>query len=311
MNEINAGVYPTMITPFTASGEVDYETAAKLTEWYIDKGCHGIFAVCQSSEMFFLSLEEKSRLARTVIQTAHAKDPAVSIVCSGHTSDDLGAQVEELTAMQEAGADAVVWVSNRLDQQQEGDAVWLKNAETLLGRLPAEMTLGIYECPVPYKRLLTPEILEWCKQTERFAFIKDTCCHPELLVERLQQLDGSSVRLFNANAQTLLHTLKNGAAGFSGIMANFYPELFVWLYENRQSQPEKAERLQQLITVCEYATIGCYPVSAKYAQQVRGVPMETYTRSVDPAKLGSYQKFVVDRTLELTEYAMHELGIKE
>jgi 4-hydroxy-tetrahydrodipicolinate synthase len=46
-----------MITPFTDDNRIDFKAVRALTEWYITKGCDGIFAVCQSSEMFFLSRE--------------------------------------------------------------------------------------------------------------------------------------------------------------------------------------------------------------------------------------------------------------
>ena len=36
--------------------------------------------------------------------------------------------------------------------------------------------LGIYECPAPYHRLLTPEMLAFCAGSGRFLFIKDTSC---------------------------------------------------------------------------------------------------------------------------------------
>lgn len=309
MNKVANGVYPVMITPYTADNRVDYDAVERLTDWYIEKGCHGIFAVCQSSEMFFLTLEEKIKIARRVISRARDRENPISIVCSGHTSDSLEAQAEELTVMHELGSDAVVLVSNRLDQQNEGDATWLRNAEKLLARLPSDIRLGIYECPVPYKRLLTSEILEWCKTTGRFSFIKDTCCDPSLLTSRLQQLNGSGIGLFNANAQTLLHTLQNGAAGFSGIMANFYPELFVWLYEHWQEQPETAKRLQQLITVSEFAKMTTYPVSAKYALARRGVAMTTVGRSVDHTRLNEYEQFCIDQTLDMVRYVCDKLGI--
>ena len=36
------------------------------TEWYIASGCSGLFAVCQSSEMYFLTEEERLELAEFV-----------------------------------------------------------------------------------------------------------------------------------------------------------------------------------------------------------------------------------------------------
>ena len=61
------GAYPTMITPYKADGSVDYEMAEKYVEWYFKKGCAGIFAVCQSSEIFFLSFEERLELLKFIM----------------------------------------------------------------------------------------------------------------------------------------------------------------------------------------------------------------------------------------------------
>lgn len=224
MKDINKGTYPTMITPYRDDNTVDYEAVKNITNWYIDNGCTGIFAVCQSSEMIYLSLDEKIKIAKTVVETVKASGKNVSVVASGHNSDDMNAQIEEMTAMANTGVDAIVWVSNRLDLHNDGDDVWIKNAEHLLSKLPEDIAIGIYECPYPYKRILTPKILDWCISTGRFTFIKDTCCDPDMLDARLEQLKGTSIKLFNANSQTFLYTLRHGAAGFSGIMGNFHPD---------------------------------------------------------------------------------------
>ena len=42
-------IFPTMITPYTKNGEVDYQKAEEYVQWYFDKGCNGVFAICQSS----------------------------------------------------------------------------------------------------------------------------------------------------------------------------------------------------------------------------------------------------------------------
>lgn len=58
-----------MLTPFR-DGAVDYPALEALVEWYIAHGVSGLFAVCQSSEMFFLSLEERVGIARFVNEKA-------------------------------------------------------------------------------------------------------------------------------------------------------------------------------------------------------------------------------------------------
>jgi 4-hydroxy-tetrahydrodipicolinate synthase len=113
-----------MITPFTDDNKIDFKSVEKLTHWYIDKGCEGIFAVCQSSEMFFLSEEEKPDLAKAVLDAASGR---VKVIASGHTADDKTKQVEELGCMAETGVDAVVLVSNRLAKQDEGEDIFRNN----------------------------------------------------------------------------------------------------------------------------------------------------------------------------------------
>ena len=89
--------------------------------------------------------------------------------------------------------------------------------------LPSDAKLGLYECPYPYKRLETPKILDWCLSSGRFCYMKDTCCDAQMIAQRTKQLKGSYFKLLNANCQTLLETMRNGADGYCGIMCNYHP----------------------------------------------------------------------------------------
>ncbi len=289
---IKPGIYPTMITPYK-NDTIDYNAVERLVEWYKLRGCDGIFAVCQSSEMNFLSLAERVKLAKTVVELAGDE---LSVVVSGHCANSIEAQAEEIAAISECGAKAFVLVSNRLDLHNLGDDVWLENAEKLLEKLDPNLRLGIYECPMPYKRLLTPRILDWCIETGRFDFIKDTCCDPDMLSARLKQLKGSGIGLFNANEQTLLHSLREGAAGYSGIMANFHPELLSWLFRNFEREPEKAEKLSDFLSMTAFTESPAYPNTAKYyLSRFEGIEMDIWSRSSSPEKLTSYQKLIVEQ----------------
>ncbi len=302
---IKKGIYPTMITPYK-NGRIDYANVEKLVSYYRESGCNGIFAVCQSSEMNFLSLDERIELARRVVELADGK---MNVVASGHCACSLEAQAEEINAISETGIDAFVLVSNRLDIHNCGDDVFLQNAESLLERITPDIPLGIYECPMPYKRLLTEKIIDWCKSTGRFTFIKDTCCDPDMLTARLEQLKGSGFELFNANEQTCLHSLRGGAAGYSGIMANFHPELLVWLAENFEGQPEKAEMLSHVLSMMAFTEGPAYPCTAKYYLGLKGFDMETFSRSCPEARLTSYQKLVMEQMYRLEERLKEMLGI--
>lgn len=296
--EINSGVYPTMITPYKMDGSIDYDAARRLTEYYIENGCSGIFAVCQSSEMAFLSLDERVRLAKCVVKAVNGE---ISVVASGHCGNSTEEQIEEINAISATGIDAFVFVSNRFDLHNDGDDVWIKNAERVLNGIRSDIPLGIYECPMPYKRLLTPKIIDWCIATKRFKFIKDTCCDPLMLSQRLEQLDGTGFKLFNANIQTLLYSLERGAAGYSGIMANFHPKLIVWLYENFVKESQKAEIVSNVLSMCGFTEGTAYPCTAKYYLNKIGISMEEASRSSDLKRLNSYQKMIVDQMQALTK----------
>lgn len=255
-----AGVWPVMLTPFDDKREIDWESLARLIEWYIQAGVHGLFAACQSSEMFFLSDAETRRLVRFVVEKAAGRVP---VVASGHTAQGLSQQVDQVKAIADLGVDSVILISNRLAMAGEGDEVAIRSLARLTDAVPRGVGLGVYECPHPYKRLLGDDVVRWCAASGRFTFIKDTCCSIETIKRRLSLVAGSDLHIANANSQTLLASLRIGAHGFSGVMANIHPELYVWLYENWKSQPEKALRLSNYLSLAAMAEFLTYPVCAK------------------------------------------------
>jgi 4-hydroxy-tetrahydrodipicolinate synthase len=300
-------VFPTMITPFNADGSVDYATCEKYVQWYYDKGCNGIFAVCQSSEMFYLSLEERIKLNSVVWNKVKEIEKnggrKMIVVSSGHIADSIDEQIYELNKIAETGTDAIIFLTNRLDINDEGDDVWIKNAEKLISGLPQDLKLGLYECPYPYKRLVTPKILQWCLDTERFFYMKDTCCDAEMLDLRIKALKGSNFKLLNANSQTLLDSLQSGGDGYCGVMANFHPELYVWLCENFEKEPEKAKIMQGLLATTAFTELCLpYPLTAKYHMCLEGIETENHGRSKKASELTDYAKSCIKQMRNLCNH---------
>lgn len=305
MNKFNDGVWPVMLTPFTDDNEVDYEALGKLVDWYIENGVAGLFADCQSSEMFYLSLEERIKIAQFVKKRS---DGRVPVVASGHISEKLEDQINELNAVADTGVDAVILISNRLAKEGEDDTVWLENLKKIVQELPENLPLGFYECPYPYKRIISPGLLKWCAETGRFYFIKDTSCDLNNMEQKLKEIKGSHLKLFNANSSTLLETLQMGASGFSGVMANFHPNLYVWLCRNYKKYPEKARKLADFLTLSSMIERQVYPVNAKYAQQKMGNFSSIYTRTKDAALLNDTGKLEVEQLMRLTDYMRKQIG---
>ena len=312
----NRGAYPTMITPYNNDGTVDWGGVEALTEWYWKMGCDGIFASCQSSEIWFLGEDDRVKLAKTVKDKADAlarcdksRGP-MTIVASGHVSDGFDDQVRELTRMAETGVDAVILITNRLDIPNTDDEHWIADCSRLIGQLPEETKLGLYECPFPYKRLLTPAMLKWAVSTDRFRFIKDTCCDADEIDRRMQILRGTGFLLFNANAQTLLPSLKSGGAGYCGVMANFHPQPYVWLCENWEKEPELAEEAADTLSLLAFTEALAYPITAKYHQnKIEGVAMPLYAKSRRAADFKPYDAMCVEQMNRAAHRLMEKLGL--
>ena len=271
--KISHGIYPTMLVAYTPEGQIDYPAMEELIEWYIKEGVHGIFALCQSTEIVYLSLEERLQLGKFVMEKVNGRVP---VVMSGMTADTLEGQIEEAKQIARLKPDALVLLSNRIDDDE--NYTLTEKIKIILSELPKDIPLGIYEIPVPYKRLITDEELEFMAKSGRFAFIKDTCCDVEIMRRRAKIVGDLDFKLFNANAATILDTIRFGYAGFSGIMANIHPALYVWLYENKNHP--LADRIIHYIAMTSVIEARCYPIIAKrYLREYEGLPLTDVCRS--------------------------------
>lgn len=307
-------IFTTMITPYDENGNVDYAAAERYVDWYYEAGLTGIFATCQSSEIFFLSLEERAELNRRVYRRAKELEKSgnrpFTVISSGHVSETIEEQAQELNAIYQSGTDALVLITNRLDIHNEGDDVFIENGKRLLELLPPDVKLGFYECPYPYKRLVTPKILDWCLSTGRFYYMKDTCCDATMIAERCGQLRGSDFKLLNANCQTLLESMQSGADGYCGIMCNYHPKLYAWLGENFDKQPEKAQVIQAIIGTFGFTESGVpYPLSAKYHMNLCGIPTEVTARCRKGEVFTDYAQDCMRQMKIATDHLEKELGL--
>jgi len=271
------GIVPVMITPYLESGEIDYAGLERLIEWYIAHGADALFAVCQSSEMQFLSVKERSELGKFVVKHAAGRLP---VVVSGHVSDDPFSQLEELTVAAETGADGIVLVTNHLDPKNRGSDVFLGNLKWLLDRLPKDLPLGLYECPAPYRRMLTDDELRFCIDSGRFVMLKDVSCDLATVKRRVALAAGSPVAILNANAAIAYDAMKAGSRGFNGVNTNFHPDLYKWLYTSGTKHPELADEVATFLVLAALSEAFGYPVLAKIYHQRLGTFASIKSRTI-------------------------------
>lgn len=272
------GIVPVMLTPFTMHNRIDEEGLANLVEWYLGYGAAALFAVCQSSEMQKLSLEERVALARRTLETT---DGRVPVIASGHVSDSLDDQVEELCAIAATGVDALVLVTNRLDTAHAGFDAFRSSLEHLLSRLPGDLPLGLYECPAPYRRLLSDDELKLCIDTGRFVILKDVSCDLETVRRRAALTRGTSFAIVNANAAIAVEAMRAGSRGFGGVFTNIHPDLYAWIHEHRADDTELVRDLTVFLALSAMGEGMGYPKLAKLYHSRLGTFASAHSRVVD------------------------------
>lgn len=276
-NLIPNGAWPVMLTPFKDDRSFDWNGIDQMVDYYVKAGVAGIFTVCLSSEIFQMNPEERVALAARVVKRAAGRVP---VIASAVASSDPTAQAEAVKAIAGAGVTGVVLLPCLIAGEGEADSVWQSRVEQVLGKT-RDIPLGFYECPRPYKRGVSPELLGWAAHTGRVLFHKDTSHNLELMKEKLAAIKGTGLKFFNTQMGTLIDTLEAGGHGFSSYAANLYPELVQWVSINFDKDRATALKVQQILAIAEHSINSKYPASAKYfVSRNGGVDISTVCRSI-------------------------------
>jgi 4-hydroxy-tetrahydrodipicolinate synthase len=271
------GFIPVMLTPFKNNGDIDYNGLTDLTEVYLNAGAAGLFANCLSSEMYELEEEERLQLIKHVLKIANGTVP---VVATGTFGGPVSKQADFIKRVKDTGADAVILITSLLADKQESDEIFEERFFDLLSQTD-NIPLGFYECPDPYKRLLSPGQLIKFVATGRIIYHKDTCLNIDQIHDKLKAgHKNPEFGLYDAYMGHAVQSLKAGSAGLSCIQGNFFPELIVWLCNNYNNfaLAEEVNHVQQFLIDNMDVMHNVYPIIAKYWLTKRGMDISTFTR---------------------------------
>lgn len=301
---------PVMITPFNLKAKVDLDAVSRLVDFYLAAGVKGFFANCLSSEMYSISEDERLELTRHIVNYVRGRVPIVATGSFGLTIED---KAEFAKKIYDTGIDAVILITGHFANVEDRDDVLLRNFDKMLRYTPG-LPMGMYECPAPYKRILSPEVFKSLLDTDRFVYHKDTSIEKDQVKAKLDILKatGSKLEFYDAHTPNASTSLQAGAKGMSSISGNFYPEVLVWMCENANN-PDKQQEVewlqQELIKVDPLIHIA-YPLSAKYFLGKRGLPVRTISRA-HALELTPEQKRVLDKIHESFVGWCERLGIEQ
>jgi 4-hydroxy-tetrahydrodipicolinate synthase len=267
---------PVMITPFNLKAKVDLDAVSRLVEFYLSAGVKGLFANCLSSEMYSISEDERLELTRHIVNQVHGRVPVVATGSFGLTIPD---KAEFAKKIYDTGIDAVILITGHYANVDDSGEILLANFDRMF-RLTQGIPLGLYECPAPYKRILSTEVFKKLLDTGRLVCHKDTSIDREKVRAKLVK-NNEKLEFFDAHTPNAMYSLQMGAKGMSSISGNFYPEILVWMCNNATdtSKRKEVEWLQSELTRVDPLIHVAYPMSAKYFLRKRGLPVRTISRA--------------------------------
>ncbi|UVI31970.1 dihydrodipicolinate synthase family protein [Paenibacillus spongiae] len=263
------GVYSLMLTPFDESGEIDWKTYEAYIEWQLSHKPNGLFAVCGSSEMAHLSLQERIVLAELAVKRAGH----TPVVATANLEQGVEENKEEIKRIAEMGVSGIVLVppAGMGEDQRKLGQYLAQLAEA------SPVPVLLYECPIWKPHLIDADIYSDLVNRHGVVGIKDTTCTMEGILAKINGAPDGIV--LQANTPLMLASLQQGARGIMAITTTAVADvaLKLWKHALDEDQTIAKEAHRQLIFLDSLLGMG-YTATAKYLVSLRGVPMSTRTR---------------------------------
>ncbi len=200
--ETKDGIYSLMLTPFNQDKSIDYKTYEEYADWQVSQGVAHLFAVCGSSEMKELTLEERLKLAELTVK--HKGD--TTVVATANIEATPEENLEEIKKMEQTGVDGLVLTTKGLGKEDDKLVEYIR-------KLASSTTLPVflYEFPGFQPHLMSGKAYGELTKDGLIWGIKDTTCSLELIKDKIANKGDSTI--IQANMPYLFDSYVAGARG--------------------------------------------------------------------------------------------------
>ena len=259
------GIVPALITPMTASEEVDEDALRELVDRLIDKGVHGLFVLGTNGEFISLNEREKCRIAAIAVEQARGRVPVIAGTGAYATREVIGLTQR----MQEVGVDAASVITPYFNgaTQPELVAHYTKIAQA------CTLPLMLYTIPAKTGVQLSIDSVRRLSELPTIRGIKDSGGDFDRLVQ-LITLRRDDFAVLTGTDSMILWTLIAGGDGAVAATTNAVPDVVMAIWQQFQAGNIPAARraqeaLRPLRDAFAWATM---PVVLKTAANLLGMP---------------------------------------
>lgn len=241
------GIIPPVITPLIDNTTIDEEGLCRLLDHMIKGGVHGLFLLGTTGEATSLSYKLREKFVNLASRYVNNRVPIIVGITDTSFEDSL----TMAHCFKEAGAAAaVIAPPYYIPISQSEMRQYLEN---LVPKLP--LPFFLYNMPAYTKLHMTAETVNCAKQLGALG-IKDSSgdlLYLYMLIDKFK--DSPDFSIFTGTEIFIPETISYGGHGAVSGGANFFPELYVDLYNASMAGDKERVALLQQIVMQIYNTI--------------------------------------------------------
>jgi len=206
------GAATALVTPFTPTGEVNYEKLGELLEYQIAEGIDAVVILGTTGESPTLPTEEHIQVIAKSVEFVHGRIPVIA----GAGSNSTAEAIDQTRRSEEVGADAILSVTPYYNKTTQRGLV------AHFAAIAAETTLPIIMYNVPSRTGLniSPEAAAEMSRIENLAGIKE--CNIEQ-IGTMKSLVEPDFQFYTGEDAQVIPMLAWGGLGVISVMSNVIP----------------------------------------------------------------------------------------
>src|ERR1700694_4186756 len=215
------GVFPYLVSPVDASGQIRTEVLGRLCDDLIQSGVHGLTPLGSTGEFGYLNNVQRRAVVQTTIEAAKGRVPVVAGVASTATAD----AVAQAKFYEKLGADGILAILEAYfplgDAQVESYFRAIADA--------VDIPVVIYTNPQFQRSDLTLDCIARLATHPRIRYIKDASTNTGRLLSIMNRC-GDAIGVFSASAHIPAAVMLIGGVGWMAGPACVIPRQSVELY---------------------------------------------------------------------------------
>lgn len=203
-----------IVTPFNPDGSINFVKYGELIDWQIENGADAVVAVGTTGENATLSGEEHRALMRFAAERVNHRVP---LICSTG-SNDTAYGAETSKAAEEAGADALLWVTPYYNKTSQSGLI--KHYEKMLESV--DIPVILYHIPGRTGLNVKVETFKELSKNPQIVGVKEASGNVSFCAKLIDSC-GDDLPVYSGNDDLIVPLMSLGAKGVISVLSNILP----------------------------------------------------------------------------------------